>query len=149
MAEDAEDTLDWLRGKGAKFVKGGAVEFMRWVLARRPAARPRLERSRSRCPARNLTAATEAGGGTPERSVCGKELIVEGGRVVGITAERAGETIEFHAPAVVICDGGFQAIPTWWKYIAPSRKRSSREEPALVAVTGCAWRKALVRSLSE
>ena len=25
MAEDAEETLDWLRSKGAKFVKGGAV----------------------------------------------------------------------------------------------------------------------------
>ncbi len=122
MAEDAEDTLDWLRGKGAKFVKGGAVEFMRWVLAPPRPRRPGLD-WKGRGPdvlLRNLTAATEAGGGTLERSVCGKELIVEGGRVVGITAERAGETIEFHAPAVVICDGGFQGDPDLVrKYIAP------------------------------
>ena len=122
MAEDAEETLDWLRGKGAKFVKGGAVEFMRWVLAPPRPRRPGLD-WKGRGPdvlLRNLTAATEAGGGTLERSACGKELIVDDGRVVGITAERAGKTIEFRAPAVVICDGGFQGDPDLVrKYIAP------------------------------
>ena len=122
MAEDAEETLDWLRGKGAKFVKGGAVEFMRWVLAPPRPRRPGLD-WKGRGPdvlLRNLAAATEAGGGTLERGVRGKELIVQDGQVVGLAAERAGETIEFRAPAVVICDGGFQGDPDLVrKYIAP------------------------------
>ena len=40
MAEDCGRALTWLRGEGAKFIKGGSLEFMRWILAPpRPRAR--------------------------------------------------------------------------------------------------------------
>ena len=33
MAEDCGRALTWLRGEGARFIKGGSLEFMRWILA--------------------------------------------------------------------------------------------------------------------
>jgi fumarate reductase flavoprotein subunit len=122
MAEDAEQALEWLRGNGAKFVKGGVLEFMRWVLAPPRPRRPGLD-WKGRGPdvlLRNLTVNIEAGGGTLERGVRGRELIVEDDRVVGVTAARGGETIEYRAAAVVICDGGFQGDRDLVrKYISP------------------------------
>ena len=122
MAEDAEQALEWLRGNGAKFVKGGVLEFMRWVLAPPRPRRPGLD-WKGRGPdvlLRNLTASIQSGGGTLERGVRGRELIMEDGRVVGLTAERCGETAEYRAAAVVICDGGFQGDPDLVrKYISP------------------------------
>jgi len=122
MADDANELLDWLREKGAKFVKGGAVEFMRWVLAPPRPRRPGLD-WKGRGPdmlLRNMTAAVEAGGGKLERGVRGRELIVENGKVVGLRAERASTKIECRASAVVICDGGFQGDPGLVrKYIGP------------------------------
>ncbi len=122
MAEDAEQALEWLRGNGAKFVKGGVLEFMRWVLAPPRPRRPGLD-WKGRGPdvlLRNLTASLESGGGTLERGVRGRELIREDGHVVGLTAERGGETIEYRAAAVVISDGGFQGdLDLVRKYISP------------------------------
>ena len=122
MAEDAEQALEWLRGNGAKFVKGGVLEFMRWVLAPPRPRRPGLD-WKGRGPdvlLRNLTASIQSGGGTLERGVRGRELIMEDGRVVGLTAERRGETVEYRAAAAVICDGGFQGDPDLVrKYISP------------------------------
>jgi fumarate reductase flavoprotein subunit len=122
MAEDAEQALEWLRNNGAKFVKGGVLEFMRWVMAPPRPRRPGLD-WKGRGPdvlLRNLTTSIESGGGTFKRGVRGRALIVENGRVVGITAKCGGETIEYHATAVVICDGGFQGDPDLVrKYISP------------------------------
>ena len=33
LADEAERALSWLRGQGAKFIKAGPYEWMRWVLA--------------------------------------------------------------------------------------------------------------------
>ena len=113
MAEDAEKALEWLRGNDAKFIKGGVIELMRWVLAPPRPRRPGLD-WKGRGPdtlLRNLTAKLEAGGGVLERGVRAKALIQEDGAVVGIEAERDDETLEFRGRAVVICDGGFQGDP--------------------------------------
>jgi fumarate reductase flavoprotein subunit len=122
MAEDAEQALEWLRNNGAKFVKGGVLEFMRWVMAPPRPRRPGLD-WKGRGPdvlMRNLTTKIESGGGTLKRGVRGRKLIIKNGRVVGITAKRGDETIEYHATAVVICDGGFQGDPDLVrKYISP------------------------------
>jgi len=122
MAADAGMTIDWLRAQGAKFIKGGAVEFMRFVLAPPRPRRPGLD-WKGRGPdvmLRNLTARLEAGGGTLERGVRAQELIREEGRIVGLVGERSGETVEYRAKAVVICDGGFQGDPDLVRrFIAP------------------------------
>ncbi|MEE2689227.1 MAG: FAD-dependent oxidoreductase [Pseudomonadota bacterium] len=113
MAEDAGGLLDWLRDRGAKFVKGGAVEFMRWVLAPPRPRRPGLD-WKGRGPdvlLRKLMSAVVAGGGVIEHGVRGRALIVEDGEIVGLRAEQDGSSVEYRASAVVICDGGFQADP--------------------------------------
>ena len=113
MAADAEKALDWLRGNGAKFIKGGAIELMRWVLAPPRPRRPGLD-WQGRGPdmlLRNLTAKMEAGGGTLERGVRGTALLQEAGKVVGLRATHGDQDVEFRSRAVVICDGGFQGDP--------------------------------------
>ena len=58
MASDAEKALDWLRLNGAKFIKGGAIELMRWVLAPPRPRRRRGGRSPTRAEARRGSART-------------------------------------------------------------------------------------------
>jgi len=113
MAADAEKALEWLRGNGAKFIKGGVIELMRWVLAPPRPRRPGLD-WKGRGPdmlLRNLTAKLEAGGGALQRGVRGKALLQENGAVVGLRATQDGQEVEFKSRAVVICDGGFQGDP--------------------------------------
>lgn len=110
MAAEGGRALQWLRGQGAKFVKGGALEFMRWVLAPPRPRRPGLD-WQGRGPdvlLRTLTARLEALGGTIERGARARELVVEGGRVTGLVTERNGVSERRPAAAVVIADGGFQ-----------------------------------------
>ena len=81
MASDAEKALDWLRLNGAKFIKGGAIELMRWVLAPPRPRRPGLD-WKGRGPdmlLQNLTAKLEDGGGILEHGVRGSKLIQEAG----------------------------------------------------------------------
>ena len=77
MAADAEKALDWLRLNGAKFIKGGSIELMRWILAPPRPRRPGLD-WKGRGPdmlLRNLTTKLKSGGGILERGVRGKKLI--------------------------------------------------------------------------
>jgi fumarate reductase flavoprotein subunit len=123
MANEASRALDWMRAQGAKFIKGGVLEFMRWVLAPPRPRRPGLD-WKGRGPdvlLRTLTAKLESGGGRLERGARAIELIVEGGRVAGVQMECAGETSAMMARAVVIADGGFQGNPDLvQKYISPA-----------------------------
>jgi fumarate reductase flavoprotein subunit len=123
MATEASRALDWMRAHGAKFIKGGVLEFMRWVLAPPRPRRPGLD-WKGRGPdvfLRALTAKLEAGGGRLERGARAVELIVEDGLVTGVQVERAGETTAMIASAVVIADGGFQGNPDLVRrYISPA-----------------------------
>ncbi|MBO90083.1 MAG: hypothetical protein CMP14_11220 [Rickettsiales bacterium] len=113
MAADAEKALDWLRLNGAKFIKGGSIELMRWILAPPRPRRPGLD-WKGRGPdmlLRNLTTKLKSEGGILERGVRGKKLIEQSGKVIGISGERDGLTVEYHGLAIVICDGGFQGDP--------------------------------------
>lgn len=127
MAEEADRALTWMRDQGAKFIKGGVLEFMRWVLAPPRPRRPGLE-WKGRGPdvfLRNLTANLESRGGKLERGVRARSLIIEDGVIGGVVVERAGvehsgveERIE--GRTVVIADGGFQANPDLVRqYISP------------------------------
>jgi len=47
-------------------------------------------------------------------------LIYDGERVLGVRAKRRGKPVEFHAPAVVLACGGFEANPEWrTRYLGP------------------------------
>lgn len=111
MSEEADRALTWMRDQGAKFIKGGVLEFMRWVLAPPRPRRPGLE-WKGRGPdvfLRKLTANLESRGGKLERGVRARSLIFEEGRVCGVVVERGGIEERIEGRAVVIADGGFQA----------------------------------------
>ncbi len=48
------------------------------------------------------------------------DLIYDGERVSGVKAKRGGKVVEYHAPAVVLACGGFEANPEWrTRYLGP------------------------------
>ena len=86
LADDAGKVLAWLRAEGGAFVRGGAPEFMRWVMAP-----PRRRRGgldwKGRGPdalLRRLTRNFAARGGELRLGSPVEALAVEGGRVVGV-----------------------------------------------------------------
>lgn len=111
LAAESGRALAWLRAEGAKFIRGGRLEFMRWVLAP-PRPRGAGLDWKGRGPdvlLRRLTANLGERGGTIRLDARARELIVEDGRVAGVVADIAGRTERIAAPAVVVADGGFQA----------------------------------------
>ena len=106
LAEDAGKVLAWLRAEGAAFVRGGAPEFMRWVMAP-----PRRRRGgldwKGRGPdalLRRLTRNLAARGGALRLGSPVEALAVEDGRVTGVRIADGTERARF----VLIADGGFQ-----------------------------------------
>ncbi len=122
MASEAERALAWMRAEGAKFIKGGSLEFMRWVLAP-PRPRGAGLDWKGRGPdvtLRRLTARLAERGGDVRLAMRARELILEDGAVAGIVAECNGATERIAAPAVVIADGGFQAnMELMRRFISP------------------------------
>ena len=109
LADDAGKVLAWLRAEGGAFVRGGAPEFMRWVMAP-----PRRRRGgldwKGRGPdalLRRLTRNLAARGGTLRLGSPVEALAVEDGRVVGVRTAAGTERARF----VLIADGGFQDNP--------------------------------------
>ena len=109
LADDAGKVLAWLRAEGGAFVRGGAPEFMRWVMAP-----PRRRRGgldwKGRGPdalLRRLTRNLAARGGELRLGCPVEALAVENGRVVGVQTAAGMERARF----VLIADGGFQDNP--------------------------------------
>ena len=76
LAEDSQRALEWLKGEGARFIKGGPLEFMRWVLAPPRPRRPGLD-WRGRGPdvlLRQLETNLEKRGGILRRATSGHPL---------------------------------------------------------------------------
>jgi len=110
LADEAERSLAWIRGQGAKFIKAGPYEWMRWVLAPPRPRTPGLE-WKGRGPdvlLRALTANLAGRQGRLLRGVVAAEIVQDGGRIVGVAGTQNGGETRFTAPAVVIADGGFQ-----------------------------------------
>lgn len=125
LAEDAGKVLAWLRAEGGAFVRGGAPEFMRWVMAP-----PRRRRGgldwKGRGPdallrrlARNLVAR----GGVLRLGSPVEALAVEDGRVAGVRTAAGAEAARF----VLIADGGFQDNPELVRrHLSPQPERLFR-----------------------
>ena len=126
MAQDCGRALAWLRGEGARFIKGGSLEFMRWVLAP-PRPRGAGLDWKGRGPdvlLRRLTANLTERGGAVRLNSRATELILEGGRVAGVVAERDGASERIPAAAVVIADGGFQAnMDLMRRFVSPAPEK--------------------------
>ena len=125
LAEDAGKVLAWLRAEGAAFVRGGAPEFMRWVMAP-----PRRRRGgldwKGRGPdalLRRLTRNLAARGGALRLGSPVEALAVEDGRVAGVLTANGIERARF----VLIADGGFQDNPELVRrYLSPQPRRLFR-----------------------
>ena len=126
MAEDCGRALTWLRGEGARFIKGGSLEFMRWILAP-PRPRGAGLDWKGRGPdvlLRRLTANLSDRGKTLRLKKRARELIIEGDRVTGVMVENGGAMETIPAAAVVISDGGFQAnMKLMRRYVSPAPQK--------------------------
>lgn len=125
LAEDAGKVLAWLRAEGGAFVRGGAPEFMRWVMAP-----PRRRRGgldwKGRGPdalLRRLTRNLAARGGELRLGTPVEALAVEEGRVAGARTAGGTERARF----VLIADGGFQDNPELVRrHLSPGPERLFR-----------------------
>lgn len=122
MGQEGGRALAWLRAEGARFIKGGSLEFMRWILAP-PRPRGAGLDWKGRGPdvlLRKLTANLSERGVSVRLNSRVQELIVADGAVVGVIAD--DKRIE--ASAVVIADGGFQAnMDLMRRFISPQPER--------------------------
>ena len=125
LAEDAGKVLGWLRAEGGAFVRGGALEFMRWVMAP-----PRRRRGgldwKGRGPdalLRRLARNLAARGGDQRLGCAAEALAMEEGRTVGVQTADGVERARF----VLIADGGFQDNPELVRrYLSPRPERLFR-----------------------
>ncbi len=125
LAEDAGKVLAWLRAEGGAFVRGGAPEFMRWVMAP-----PRRRRGgldwKGRGPdalLRRLTRNLAARGGELRLGSPVEALAVDNGEVAGVQSVGRTERARF----VLIADGGFQDNPELVsRHLSPQPERLFR-----------------------
>ena len=115
------DAMVWLRSQGARFVpnyrhQSAIVNGKRKFFGRMPmimhGGGPGLVQS--------LTDTAEKKGVKIFYETRGAALIYDGARVLGVKAKSAGTPVEFHAKAVVLACGGFEANPEWrTRYLGP------------------------------
>lgn len=110
VARDARVAVQWLKGKGMKFIKGGADAWRMNTLAPPPMLKPGLhwEGRGGDVMMRTLTGVFAQLGGKLLLGARALSLRMEDGRCMGVEMEQKGERSTIAAKNVVICDGGFQ-----------------------------------------
>lgn len=124
IAANGGRLVQWLRAQGAQFIRT-PVAWQSFILA---PPRPMVagQEWMGRGPdvlLRRLGERIAERGGRVVRGARGRHPIIEGGRVVGITAEVAGTASHVRARAVVIADGGFQADAELLRRMVPRPDR--------------------------
>lgn len=127
LSRNAAPAVRWLASQGVRMVEiHGGSPIRRTVLAPPPYNRPGLDwlnRGADRM-VRTLTGNFARLGGKLLRGVEAQGLVVEGGRVCGVNVLDHGQPACFHARAVLLADGGFQANEDLLKrYISPAPGR--------------------------
>ncbi len=115
------DTMAWLRSKGARFIlnhgrQSGMVNGKRVYFGNMP-----IEVNGGGAGlVQYLDAAAKKSGIEVYYETRAQSLIYDGERVSGVRAQRKGKVAEFHARAVVLASGGFEANPEWrTRYLGP------------------------------
>jgi len=122
MARDGRRAVQWLRAEGAQFIRV-ALTGQNHVLAPPRPARPgwNWERRGPDVLVRRLGANLVARGGHVVRDARVSDLMMEGGRCVGVVAQSSGDSYRVSASAVMVADGGFQASPELMRrFISPA-----------------------------
>ncbi len=111
FAANAARVVDWLVDEGVQFMTVGNIAYQQWVLAPRRPLTPGLDwKDRGADVAmRLLESNLKKRGGEILRGTAATNLVVEGGRVIGVEAQKGDAKLRLDARAVVIADGGFQS----------------------------------------
>jgi fumarate reductase flavoprotein subunit len=127
LANDSTRALEWLAAQGVRFIKAGPAGQIKNSLAPPSVRKPGLNNWRGRAGdvmLRTLVARLGEQGGSMLRGVRATELVMKGGRCVGVVAFQDGVEKRFHCNAVIIADGGFQADPAQIRqHISPAPER--------------------------
>ncbi len=115
------DTMAWLRSKGARFIlnhgrQSGMVNGKRVYFGNMP-----IEVNGGGAGlVQYLDASAKKAGIEVFYETRATSLIYDAERVSGVRARQKGKAIEFHAKAVVLACGGFEANPEWrTRYLGP------------------------------
>lgn len=111
LAANADRTIDWLAGQGVRLVRVGPDGLRRNSLTP-PGVRKTGLNWKWRAGdvmLRTLNARLAALGGALDKGVCVAEVLHESGQVHGLSAQHEGQSVQYLAPVVILCDGGFQA----------------------------------------
>ena len=127
LTQNARRTLRWLSSLGVRFIQAGPDGLRRNALAP-PGVRQTGLNWKGRAGdvmVRTLGARVQSRAGRILRGMAAQQLLMEGGRCVGVQVRTAaGETQDRRADAVVIADGGFQANPVLLRrFITPHPER--------------------------
>jgi fumarate reductase flavoprotein subunit len=126
IAADAGRTVDWLVSQGAVFTQASPIGWHRFTLAP-PRAPVAGQDWQGRGPDRlldELRRRLEERQGHLLLGARATSLRLEGSRVVGLTAHKAGAVLDIGADAVVVADGGFPGNAVLFrKYIGPRPDR--------------------------
>ena len=110
VAGDALRVVRWMQELGVRFIKG-PLDYQSFVLAP-PSVTANGREWQGRggdVMLRTLESALKAHGGELRRGHRAQQLIVEGGRIAGVSGEADGRLFRLRANAIVIADGGFQS----------------------------------------
>jgi tricarballylate dehydrogenase len=115
------ESMVWLRGQGARFVpnygsQSAVVNGRRKFFGRFPL----IVSGGGAGLVADLTRSAERKGVEIHYETRAVALLYDGERVLGVRARRSGKPVEFHARAVVLACGGFEANPEWRaRYLGP------------------------------
>ncbi|MGH8699908.1 MAG: FAD-dependent tricarballylate dehydrogenase TcuA, partial [Burkholderiales bacterium] len=115
------ESMVWLRGQGAKFVpnygaQSAIVNGRRKFFGRFPL----VLNGGGAGLVQDLTHTAVKKGVEIHYGARAISLIYDGERVLGVRAKREGKPVDFHARAVVLACGGFEANPEWRaRYLGP------------------------------
>lgn len=111
VAKETRTAVQWLKGKGVKFIKSGSEAWRTNLLAPPLPQKAGLhwEGRGGDMMMRTLTATLKGLGGALLLGARALKLRTDGGRCTGLEMERHGTGATVAANSVVICDGGFQA----------------------------------------
>ncbi len=111
LARNGHRLIDWLQGKGARFMRFNPQEGYRWCMAppRALKAGSDWEQRGPDMVLRQLVAHLGTAGGRIQHGTTVTGLVMEAGRCTGVTAEHQGQSLTYPARLVLLADGGFQA----------------------------------------
>ena len=126
VGSDAAAAVTWLRQQGVRFMRAGPDGWRQNFLAPPSLMQPGLhwQGRGGDVMLRTLLSRLQQFGGAQVLGARARKLLMEGDRCKGVEVELGGRRIELQTPAVVLCDGGFQAnLDLLREYVSPAPEK--------------------------